>query len=354
MVAIEHLLEISIRLSAERNLDDLLNLIIDQMNTLLEADRSSLFWVNEEENCLESKIAQGVLDEVIQVPMNEGIVGWVAEHKKIVNISDVQQDDRHYHVHAYSFPVRSMLCVPLLDAGGNLHGVMQAMRSEKKPFSAENVMLIKAMASQATVAINNALLNKQMEEVNIELERKVKKRTEELERMNIELQKIAVTDALTAAYNRRYFNQMLAQEKSLSERYGIEFSLVMLDIDYFKNINDNMGHDAGDAVLKQLAKLTQSLLRDCDYLFRFGGEEFIILLPRTGPEGAKVLAERIRLAISHFVFVCLDEQIANVTVSLGIVTWKKGRNCNPEHLLKSVDQALYHSKENGRNQVTVA
>ncbi len=353
MIAIEKLLEVSIRLSAERNPDKLLHLIIEQMNELLAADRSSLFLVNQEKNCLESKVAQGMHEEIIRVPLDAGIVGWVARHKVLLNINDVQQDGRHYKTDTDSYPVRSMLSVPLLDAEQNLHGVMEAMRLEVNPFTDEEEMLIRAMASQATVSIRNALLNQQMENINTELERKVEERTRALHQKNSELERISITDALTGVYNRRYFNQILIQEQRLSDRYGAEFSLLMFDIDFFKKVNDSLGHDAGDVVLVQLAKLTQSMLRDSDFLFRYGGEEFAILLTGTGIDGARELAERVRKQTAQYEFMYADRLITNITISIGVSTWQKDERLEVDAFLKKVDQALYRSKENGRNQVNV-
>ncbi|MDX8395897.1 MAG: sensor domain-containing diguanylate cyclase [Mariprofundaceae bacterium] len=353
MIAIEQILEVSIRLSAERDLDRLLELIIEQTNALLRADRSSLFLVNQEEGYLESKIAQGMREETIRVPMDCGVVGWVVGHKKLLNVEDVQQDKRHYKAAKGSYPPRSMLSVPLLDAEENVHGVIQAMRLEVDPFSEEEEMLIRAMASQATVSICNALLNQQMKKANAELERKVNERTESLRQKNIELEEISVTDALTGAYNRRYFDQILVQEQSLSDRYGAEFSLIMFDIDFFKKVNDSIGHDAGDMILNQLTALAQSLLRDCDFLFRYGGEEFIVLLPRTGALGAQQLAERVRKTIAQHSFSYVDQLLTDITISLGVATWDEKDQRKVEKLLKRADQALYCSKNNGRNQVSL-
>ncbi len=362
MLAIERLLDIATQLSSERNLDRLLNLIIEQTSHLIKADRTSLFLVNGDENCLQSKVAQGIHEKELKVPMDQGVIGWVARNKELLNIEDAQLDSRLYLAkvegESTPYPVRSMLCVPLLDGAGQLYGVIQAMRSRVEPFNKEDETLIRAMASQATVAIHNAQLNQQMEEANALLEKKVAERTAALEDMNRELEQIAITDALTGAYNRRYFNQLLMQEHRLTERYGATFSLVMFDIDHFKQINDDRGHDAGDAVLKQLVQAVRLMLRDCDYLFRYGGEEFTILLPRTSLKGASQLAERIRESIAQHTFEHGRQQMTAITISLGVVAWHesdpKSDQNEATQLLKRADQALYNSKENGRNRVTCA
>jgi len=360
MLAFERLLDIATQLSSERNLDRLLNLIIEQASHLLKADRTSLFLVNG--NFLQAKVAQGIHKKELKVPIDQGVIGWVARNKELLNIEDAQLDSRLYLAkvedESTPYPVHSMLCVPLLDGAHQLHGVIQAMRSRVEPFNKQDETLIRAMASQATVAIHNAQLNQQMEEANTLLEKKVAERTAALEKMNKELEEIAITDALTGAYNRRHFNQQLMQEWRLAERYGSTVSLIMFDIDHFKYINDAKGHDAGDAVLKQLIQAVRPMLRDCDYLFRYGGEEFTILLPRTAVEGACQLAERIRENIARHTFEHCHQQMPNITISLGVVAWRgsdpKSDKNDAEQLLKRADQALYDSKENGRNRVTCA
>ena len=356
MLAIERLLDIATQLSSERDLDRLLHLIIDQTTHLLKADRTSLFLVNGDEDCLEAKIAQGMQTKSFKVPMDQGVIGWVARNRELLNIEDAQLDSRLYLTKIGEekdrYPVRSMLCVPLLDGHMQLHGVIQAMRTHVEPFNKEEETLIRAMASQATVAIHNAQLNQQMEEANAQLERKVAERTAALEEMNKELEEIAITDALTGAYNRRHFNKLLIHEKRLTDRYGSTFSLVMFDIDHFKRVNDSKGHDAGDAILVQLAQVVRTMLRDCDFLFRYGGEEFAILLPRTALEGAEILAERIRDHVSQQTFDHKAHSMSDITISLGVAAWHEADSKEAEQLLKRADQALYHSKENGRNRVS--
>jgi diguanylate cyclase (GGDEF)-like protein len=356
MLAIERLLDIATQLSSERDLDRLLNLIIDQTSHLLNADRVSLFLVNGDEDFLEAKIAQGLQTQSFKVPIDQGVVGWVARNRELLNIEDAQLDSRLYLAKfggdKNPYSVHSMLCVPLLDGNQQLHGVIQAMRSEIAPFNREEETLIRAVASQATVAIRNALLNKQMEEANANLERKVTERTKELRRMNRELEEISITDALTGAYNRRYFNQLLMHEKRFANRYGATFSLIMFDIDHFKKINDHQGHDAGDAILRQMIEKIRNMLRDCDFLFRYGGEEFTILLPRTGLGGAATLAERIREHVANLTFNHDGMALTDITISLGVAAWIEADPDEAERLLQRADQALYDSKRSGRNRVT--
>ena len=159
----------------------------------------------------------------------------------------------------------------------------------------------------------------------------------------------ASTDTLTGLYNRRQFETMTKQAFALHERTGNPFSVIMLDIDHFKNINDTYGHDAGDVVLKHLAEVMQKTMRQSDIIARFGGEEFIIFLMNTPPEEGLVAANKLREAIEKEMFISGTTQIP-VTISLGVSSSQKS---DITALAKEADLALYHSKEHGRNQATL-
>lgn len=162
----------------------------------------------------------------------------------------------------------------------------------------------------------------------------------------------ALTDALTGAGNRLSLNTSLDREVELSRRYDQPLSLLIIDLDHFKNVNDQYGHTTGDRVLKQVAKEIQNRSRCADMTFRYGGEEFVVLLSKTDKKGAKVISERIRAAIEKL--SCVQEtgqRPIPVTVSIGCATLS---NNNAEELLEKADEALYTAKSNGRNLVCYA
>ncbi len=163
------------------------------------------------------------------------------------------------------------------------------------------------------------------------------------------LQLIAMTDELTGVYNRRYFMIKGTEELYRAKRYKLPFSLLMFDADYFKNINDNYGHDMGDKVLKHLTFLLEENLRNIDILGRLGGEEFGILLPNTEPDQAMILAQRLRQIIEEN-SLTVKEQLIPLTVSIGLSSFTPDI-INLDDLLKRADIALYQAKENGRNCV---
>jgi diguanylate cyclase (GGDEF)-like protein/PAS domain S-box-containing protein len=168
----------------------------------------------------------------------------------------------------------------------------------------------------------------------------------EMKRMEEKLLQLSITDALTGLFNRNHFQTLSEAEMARSSRYGIPLAFIMYDIDHFKRINDNFGHDQGDVVLKAISKQVQTQIRDTDSLFRWGGEEFILLLPHTTGNEAVVLAERIRLGIEHTPFSIVGQ----VTCSFGVTAYN-GRESG-SHLFNRLDELLYESKKGGRNRVT--
>ncbi len=160
-------------------------------------------------------------------------------------------------------------------------------------------------------------------------------------------ERMAAIDPLTHAYNRRKFSELLDQEIKRVERNDRSFSMVMLDIDHFKKINDTHGHDAGDYVLKRMTKLVRENIRDIDILSRYGGEEFVIILPERNLKGAIAVAERIRKVIES---ACFDK-VGQITISAGVSDFIQGDN--RESVFKKADNALYIAKNGGRNRVSV-
>lgn len=168
-----------------------------------------------------------------------------------------------------------------------------------------------------------------------------------MKEMEEELKRLSVTDQLTQIYNRVQFHRSLDEEVKRSKRYETELSLIMFDIDHFKSINDTYGHDVGDAILVSLTKLVQRYIRDTDIFSRWGGEEFMLLLPHTNRDNSHLLADRIRSRIEAHEF----EVIGKMTCSFGVSNFQPGDT--DESFTKRVDNALYESKHNGRNRVTV-
>ncbi len=166
-----------------------------------------------------------------------------------------------------------------------------------------------------------------------------------------EIYRMTTVDGLTQVFNRRYFEDAIEREMSRSRRYTRPLSLVLLDIDHFKKINDTFGHLAGDAVLKEVALTVRGRTRREDVFARFGGEEFALLLPEVDSKGAALLAEKARKLIEKHTFTFDDEDIP-VTMSAGVATVQK-KNETATELIKRADEKLYEAKSAGRNRVAV-
>jgi diguanylate cyclase (GGDEF)-like protein len=221
---------------------------------------------------------------------------------------------------------RPMVAVPI-EREHKLLGVLTVVDHEEGEFLRDDVETLAGLANQAGVAIENA-------------------------RLHLQVEQQAITDPLTGLANRRQFFDTLEREFERAQRFGTPLSLIMLDIDNFKQMNDVRGHLAGDAVLHGTAGTIEGLIREIDLAARYGGEEFGVLLPQTNLEGAKNLAERLREAVSLRVVMFGEDQINGVTASFGVAS---GPRTNADHLdlVARADAALYRAKRAGKNRVEV-
>ena len=353
------LLKVGMRLAAERNLDRLLAMIIEETTAVMNAERSSLFLIDGDKGEMWAKIAQGVDVVEIRFPVGVGIAGTVGKTGEIINIPDAYADPRFNPEFdkKTGYRTRSILCVPLQNIVGETIGAIQVLNKKAGMFGKDDESLLTALAAQASVAIDNADLYKKLNELNLSLESKVKERTSELVRanerlsaLNKELEEITITDSLTQVFNRQYFMDRIKQEVKRSHRYGTHVSLLMLDIDYFKKVNDTYGHQAGDSVLAGVAGLIKDGLRDTDLFARYGGEEFCLLAMAMDQAGAELLAERLRKKVESAEFVPGGNSL-KVTVSIGVSAWVPEIKENFEELVRRADSALYSAKQQGRNRI---
>ena len=165
-----------------------------------------------------------------------------------------------------------------------------------------------------------------------------------------EVELLARTDALTGLYNRRYFLEFSRRDLEISSRYSIPFSILMLDIDHFKAVNDTYGHATGDVVLKNVASILLCMTRSTDIVARYGGEEFVILFSLTELKQAVALAERLREKIADETFFSLHGGKISLTVSIGVTQWTPGTS-KIEDMIERADTALYKAKRAGRNRI---
>jgi len=224
--------------------------------------------------------------------------------------------------------------------------------AESFPIPRDQAVREIAQLSQALQEMTRSLLDKERElrEANASLELTVEQRTDALTRANEELSRLAARDGLTGVFNRRRFDERLAECQQLFLRGRKPYALLIIDADHFKRVNDNHGHAVGDAVLKQLAQLLQQNTRASDFVSRYGGEEFAVLLPEVGGEqGALAAAEKIRAAVAGAAFA----EVGNITISIGLAM-ASAADGDAGELLKRADHALYEAKRAGRNRVVKA
>lgn len=314
-------------ISNELELSQLLPAIVKRATTLMNANGGELGLYDPDNKAVKVVVSQSVGKDLTGVILaqGEGMFGKVAETLQPLIIQDYLNWE--HRVSSYnSEMVQAVIAVPLL-IGKQLLGVIGIARTvSKEPFTENDLNMLSLFAQQAAIAINNAKLYNEVEY----------------------LTKI---DALTGSYNRRGLNELSQRELTRAQRSKQPVAMLMIDIDYFKYVNDHHGHTIGDQVLCLLSKELQKDLRESDILCRFGGEEFIILLPETKVMDARAIAERLRIQVANKKFKVPYMEI-NITVSIG-VAWMPGNVANLETLLKRADDAMYQAKRDGRNKVCI-
>ncbi|MGC4122697.1 MAG: sensor domain-containing diguanylate cyclase [Myxococcales bacterium] len=306
-------------------LPELLRAVAAAAIDLLDAETCSVMLLDDARTELLSKASAGLPaqeESSISFKVGEGVAGWVAEHGAPALIADVSTDSRFKSVPGQVTRIRSLLTVPLITKEGII-GVITVTNEKPGVFQAEHEDLLMYLGSAIVKDLENA-----------------------------RLYRLSITDSLTKAFNRQYLYQRLPEEVERGRRYKDPLSVALFDIDHFKRFNDTYGHPAGDFVLKEVVRLAQGQSRDVDALVRYGGEEFLVLLPNTPLDGARVIAERIRKAVEQAEFPWSDRRL-RVTISVGIATLGDDVP-NDEALLKKVDDALYKAKQTGRNRVEPA
>ncbi|MBA3818655.1 MAG: GGDEF domain-containing protein [Deltaproteobacteria bacterium] len=303
----------------------LLSRIAELICQLIDAKACSVMLLDADRKRLLAKAAYGLRTErmhSLSFKVGEGVAGWVVERGEPALIADVAQDSRFINLPANQTPIASLLCVPLL-ARGERVGVVTATAEGVGAFDANDLALVRFIAMTIALDIEN-----------------------------VRLHRVAVTDPLTGAFNREFLMQRLPQEIEAAIDRDRSLSIAMIDVDHFKAVNDQHGHGTGDVVLAEVARRLRSAIRGGDLLVRYGGEEFLAVLPKADAGRAWEVGERMRQRVCERAFDVGDGMALLLRVSVGIAQWRMGENM-PE-LIERADTALYDAKDRGRNRVEVA
>ena len=319
-------------LTSSLDLDSILQTILEKMAEYFRPDTWSLLMVDEEKNELYFAIAVGTAAEAlknVRLKVGEGIAGHVAKYGEKLIVPDVAADPRFAKRidQVTQWETQSIICVPL-KSKLRVQGVIQLVNVNMAHFGAEETFFLQALCDYAAIAIENA--------------RSVEK-----------IQELTITDDCTGLYNARHLYKTLETEVYRSSRFAYEFSVVFIDLDHFKQVNDTHGHLIGSKLLAEIGYLIKAQLRLIDFAFRYGGDEFVVLLPQTGKDSALVVARRLRDSLRSSAF-CKEEGLnLNVRASMGLATYPHDAK-TPHDVIRQADSMMYEVKNSTRDNIGVA
>ncbi len=299
----------------------LVGAIVESFMEFTKTKKASLM-VPDEDGLLSVRAASGLSPaawKTVRLSPSQGVVGEALKVNDIVFIHEVSSDSRYKRFfQEQTKPLKggSLLVIPLTHRQEHL-GVLSL--HDVANFEKETLRIMAALASKS---LKNAVL-----------------------------EKVTVSEPMTGLYNQNYFKKRLADELNLSQKYGLDLSLMIFDIDFFKRFNDSYGHLAGDFVIKEIARLLKDAFRFSDVKSRYGGEEFAVIMPQTHISDAHQGAERLRESIAETMFNH-EGRVLKVTISAGVAG--SSIKMDALKLIKNADEALYKSKQLGRNRTTVS
>ncbi len=318
------LYEITKVINSGQDLEYVLRFVSREIVSILQAETASVMLLDESGTELLSRASSGLTDEEeknITFKVGEGVAGWVVKNGLAASIPDVSKDERFKVSEHQRNVISSLLAVPL-KIHNNIIGVLTATHSSVDAFDIQDETILTLLGNSIVLDIENA-----------------------------RLYRLSITDPLTKAYNRQFLYTRLPEEILRAERYKVPLSIVIFDVDYFKKFNDTYGHNAGDFILKGLVSVARDNIRAADLLVRYGGEEFLIIVPESNLEETFTMADRIRQEVEKSSFI-FEEKNLTITISLGVAMFRDGLTA--EDFIKSADKALYVAKQNGRNRTEKA
>lgn len=330
-VAVFH--ELGKALTSSLQLDQVLRTIMEKIDEFLRPDTWSLLLIDDKTEELYFEIAIGKnaqkLKEV-RLKKGQGLAGWVAETGQAVVVPDTTTDTRFakFFDKITAEETRSVVAVPVRFREQTL-GVIELVNCVgPEGFSARDLGLLEALADYAAIAIENA--------------RHVQR-----------IHELTITDDCTCLYNARHMNFVLETEIYRSQRYGYEFSLVFIDLDHFKQINDTHGHMQGSRLLGEIGAMIKNSCRLIDFAFRYGGDEFVVLLPQTSKDHAYIVARRLHRIVRESVWLKETKHNVRLTASVGVSSYPHDSKVKAE-LMHLADEAMYLVKNTSRDSVAAA
>ncbi len=311
---------------------EILKIVMEKTADFVNAEGWSILLLDREKEELVFEAAAGEAGQKligIRLKINQGVAGWVARTGRSLIVADVSKDPRFYDGvdKRTKFTTKSILCVPM-KSRDKIIGVVEVVNKiGGEPFTKDDLEIFENLVQHITIALRNAQIYRKMEETSL-------------------------TDDLTKLFNTRYCNQIL--DELVKERLSTQgkISLIFFDVDFFKLVDDNYGHLVGSETLRLIGERAKSVIRDKDIAVRYGGDEYIIVLPDTDKPTAAIIAERIRKVIEEKPFPAQDGRTFNVTVTLGVATFPEDARTRDD-LIGRADKAMYQGKMTGRNKVVV-
>ena len=327
-----YVLDIARSLASSFELNKVLTKIMERACFLVKAESWAVMLVDEESNELVFELARGKAAQKparYRVLPDDGIAGWAAAEKEPKLVPDVKVEKRFTRSldKATGVKSRSVMAVPILSKG-KLLGVMQLInKAGQGGFSPDDLSHVSRLMDQTAIAIDRSRLYQRMEG-------------------------LVITDDLTKLFNLRYLHRTLEVEIERASRYGISVSLIFMDMDYFKQVNDQYGHVIGSKLLVEVSQQLLKGLRKVDIVARYGGDEFVIVLPQTHIKAATMIAERLRRSIDKHVFLKSENLSLRLTASFGIASYPD-HAATKDDLIRLADEAMYRVKNQTRNSVYV-
>jgi len=309
-----------------------LNMIMEFIGNYYQPENWSLLLLDEEKFDMYFAIAVGKTSDLIKekrLQIGQGIAGWSLTNRKTVLIRDAYEDERFNPAFdkESGFITESIICVPLINQGKAL-GIIELINIRKIFFEKPYIQLLETLADFAAIAIENSRYISRIKEVSIK-------------------------DDCTNLYNSRHMIELLEIEIQRATREKKKFAVVFLDLDHFKNVNDNYGHIVGSQLLREIANILLRNIRTSDWGIRYGGDEFVLILPGMDKENAYKLTKRIREDLNSTTFFQKENYNIKVTASFGIAVFPDDAS-TIDDIIKMSDHAMYDVKKRGRDNIQLA